>query len=196
MDDERISAVEAWAKARGFAFSVDDPDDWIDSLPLPILRDMAIDTVWNVVRDARPGEVPLTIFDLGQGPFDQGGYLTCGLLRYDSDYPPLRIAREYLLDRVENAALSPEPESELERFNAAFDVDCRDRRFASWLVDQRLIDWLMQDLGTNSERPITLETGGPAVLAYVGQVPALLLDGWLTTMDDLAALIPRPESRP
>jgi hypothetical protein len=80
---------------------------------------------------------------------DDFEYYTCATTRVPADWPNLSIVPEGLRSRLAASVGLRDIEFELEHFNHAFDVRADDRRFASALVDGRMMEWLL-DLPTGT----------------------------------------------
>jgi hypothetical protein len=73
----------------------------------------------------------------------------------------LTLNRENLFTRLADSLGLADMEFELDEFNRAFTVKCKDRKFANDFIDQRMMHWL---LGT--DRAFAFETCGPWLLVY------------------------------
>ncbi len=70
---------------------------------------------------------------------------TCVLTPVPATWPDLTIEPERLVTRIPQAVAMPDIRFESEAFNRAFHVRSADPRFASALVDARMIAWLVDD---------------------------------------------------
>ena len=70
-------------------------------------------------------------------------YYTCVLVPAPAEWPRLAVLPERLESRVLDAVASRDVQLELEAFNRTFEVRAEDRRFASALLDARMMDWLL-----------------------------------------------------
>ena len=70
-------------------------------------------------------------------------YWTCASMPVPTGWPDISIVPERLWSRLARLVGEPHVEFELESFNRAFQVRSRDRRFASALIDARMIEWLL-----------------------------------------------------
>jgi hypothetical protein len=70
-------------------------------------------------------------------------YFTCATTPVPADWPDISIVPEGLWSRLAGAVGGGDVGFELERFNRAFVVRSADRRFASALIDVRMMEWLL-----------------------------------------------------
>lgn len=70
-------------------------------------------------------------------------YFTCATTPVPRDWPDISIVPESLWSRLAGAVDGRDVAFELERFNRAFVVRSADRRFASALIDGRMMEWLL-----------------------------------------------------
>jgi hypothetical protein len=80
-------------------------------------------------------------------------------------FPSIRISPEAVLSRLADHVGLQDIEFESGEFNARYQVDATERRFAYDLIDARLMRWLLS-LG----RPTSFEVAGRWILAYHGRV--------------------------
>jgi hypothetical protein len=79
-------------------------------------------------------------------------YYTCATTPVPSGWANISIAPERLWSRLADPVGARDIEFELESFNRAFEVRSEDRRFASALVDARMMEWLLGlPIGTGFE---------------------------------------------
>lgn len=69
---------------------------------------------------------------------------SCAVTEIEAACSPLTIARENVLTRIADHVGLPDIEFELDEFNRAFNVKCKDRKFANDFIDQRMMRWLLQ----------------------------------------------------
>ena len=74
---------------------------------------------------------------------------------------------------------------ELERFNRAYRVLCEDGRFASALVDQRMMEWLM-DVAAG----VGFQVAGGRLLVFAERVQPWELESILSVGEDFLAQVP------
>jgi hypothetical protein len=80
-------------------------------------------------------------------------------------FPPLRISPEGVLSRLAGHVGFRDIELESGDFNARYQIQATERRFAYELIDARMMRWLLS-LG----RPMSFEVVGRWILAYHGRV--------------------------
>ena len=74
---------------------------------------------------------------------DDFEYHTCATAPIPLDWPGLAVFPERLGSRLADAVGMRDVELELEKFNRAFQVRTEDRRFASAMLDPRMMEWLL-----------------------------------------------------
>ena len=94
----------------------------------------------------------------------------CALLPMPADCARLTIERENLLTRMAGALSFKDVQFESEEFNRAFNVKSEDKKFASDLVDARMMQWLIAH-GTD----YAFEVVGNRVLVAGPKVPPMEL---------------------
>ncbi len=67
---------------------------------------------------------------------------TCVLMSIPPSWPDIVIEPQRMVTALADAAGATEVDTELERFNRAYRVACEDARFASALIDPRMMAWL------------------------------------------------------
>jgi hypothetical protein len=80
-------------------------------------------------------------------------------------FPRLRIRPEGVLSRLADHVGLRDIELESGEFNARFQVQASERRFAYELIDARMMRWLL-----SLTRPVSFEVAGRWILAYHGRV--------------------------
>ena len=68
----------------------------------------------------------------------------CALVRAGAECPRLAVTAEGILTTLADLAIVPDQELELEAFNRAFEVRADDRKFASDLLDPRMVAFLAE----------------------------------------------------
>ncbi|MGH2590652.1 MAG: hypothetical protein ACRDGW_07635 [Actinomycetota bacterium] len=86
---------------------------------------------------------------------------SCAVTDVEAMLSPLTLGRENVFTRLADSIGLADVEFELEDFNRAFTVKCKDRKFANDFVDQRMMRWL---LGT--DRGFSFEACGRWLLVY------------------------------
>lgn len=144
---------EAWALAAfqlGFEFSHDDPFG-LDRLPFDLFSKGdgrgAENVAWGTYR-----EMEVRVFDYwyyeerrdSEGKTSRTYYrFSCALAELTSALPGISIRPEGLWSRLKDQVGFRDIDFESEEFNRAFDVNATDKRFASYLVDPRMMHWLL-----------------------------------------------------
>jgi hypothetical protein len=178
----RSQLAELEARRMGLRFASRDPFDLLDERFA--LLDHAYAELGNVLWGPwRNLEVRLFDYAFTRSE-DHEERCSCALVAIPGGWPALVIRPERL--RVGDLLAAPEMELELEEFNRAFDVRCDDRRFASAVIDQRMMEWL---LGLGDEW--AFEIRGRWVLGSRDQVQPWELEGVLRTLVEFVDRIPR-----
>jgi hypothetical protein len=91
----------------------------------------------------------------------------CALFEVPSvvGFPPLRISPEDFRSRIADYVGLRDIELESDEFNARYQVQTSERRFAYELIDSRMMRWLL-----SLPRPMSFEVVGRWILAYHGRV--------------------------
>lgn len=110
----------------------------------------------------------------------------CAMASVAADCPHLEITRETVLSRIGDRLGMADIQFESDEFNRAFQIKSRDRRFAHYLVDARMMEWLL-----DAPRGYGYETVGPWLLVYRGRIAPARIDGLLRHMRDFTERIPR-----
>lgn len=85
---------------------------------------------------------------------------SCALARLDLVAPHLTIEPENILTRFADVVGFRDIEFESEEFNRAVQVKCEDRKFANYLIDARMMEWLL------GARDWAFEVHGDEVLVF------------------------------
>ena len=112
-------------------------------------------------------------------------YFSCALSELQIDGAALTIAHENFLSRIGDHLGFQDIQFESEDFNRAYRVKCKDQKFATDLVDARMMQWLLQQKGFG------FELTGPYLLTYCGRVKPTALIPLLGTMKAFRDHIPR-----
>jgi len=99
--------------------------------------------------------------------------------------PTLTVDPENFLERFVGRLTNADIDLELEEFNRAFTVTCRDRKFASDVLHPQMMEFLLQhrDVGWRFERDSML-------MVASGQRSVSQIDATLALMDQIADKIP------
>ena len=179
-----------WAGRNGFSYSVADEDDEILALPLAFLW-CPTRSVWNVLRGSWAG-TEMVGFDLLRGPapatpLEGFSGSSCALTAVAMAAPDLTISPRWLGDEVEDTVVS-RVETESPEFNARFEVRCDDRRFATAVVHQRLMAWL---LDTPEDPPrVSFELLGSWLLAMTEMLTPEDLSILFQDLADIRDMVP------
>ena len=111
---------------------------------------------------------------------------TCAVTNVPAALFPLTIARHDVASRVGGAASIQDLSFELGEFNDAFDVRCRERRFAYELIDQRMMRWLL-----TTDPSFRFEVRGRWLLVYAPKMRPTDLLGLLDTLKGFLDHVPR-----
>ena len=111
---------------------------------------------------------------------------SCAMVAIPGGWPALVIRPEDLLTSVADRLALSDIAFESERFNQAFEVSSDDRRFASAVVDARMIAWLLSLV----PRP-GFEVQGRWILAYRDRVQPWEIESVLSLMAGFVERIPR-----
>ena len=110
---------------------------------------------------------------------------SCAMALVGSSWPDITIAREGLLDKVITKIAGDRIDFESEEFNRLFAVHCRDRRFASALVDPQMLDFLLTTRGE-----LDFELKGRWLLVWTDPVKPKLMPGLLGIAEKFVQHIP------
>ncbi len=142
----RRAAVEDQARRLGFSFSPRDPFGLLDldfDLFVRFGKLPGTQGVENVVWGVRDGR-EVRAFDYWRAAEDEPERFSCAMARIPDGWPSLLVRRQGPFDVARNAIGLRDVKFELEAFNRLFEVRAADRRFASGVVDQRMIAWLLE----------------------------------------------------
>lgn len=192
--EKRRQEWESAAGALGLRYAREDPFGLLDDLPFALFRrgeGRGIDNIgWGRWR-----EVDVRLFEYWYytTSTDSKGNtsrhyerFTCAVAPLPVEAPPTSISRESFLSRIADHIGFRDQEFESEEFNKTFQVRADDRRFASYLLDARMMHWLLA-----TEGDCAFELAGPTVLCATGRVrPADI--GWvLERLHGFLAQVPR-----
>jgi len=147
-DRPRADAHAAEARRLGLRYSFEDPHDLL-SLSHPLLhRVVNVRGLEHVTWGTWNG-LEVEVFEywyaVGSDPsVDDYQRFTCALIPIPPPWPEFVIEPERVITALTDAVGSMEVDLELERFNREYRVRCEDARFASALIDQRLMVWLLE----------------------------------------------------
>ena len=195
--NRRQQALPAVAAAAGLEYSDVDPFNSA-GVAFPLFRQGVDRRVTNLMwraADRPAGRAPVArAFDFAfMDRTRRGGgvdaevwhEVSCALAQHNGDWPTIRVARENVVERAFQKLGLPDIDFESEEFNRAFVVQCADRRFASALIDARMIDFLLSTGGQ-----LTFETKGRFLLVTSDPVEATVMPGLLQVAEDFLRLVP------
>jgi hypothetical protein len=141
----RRAAVKLEARRLGSSFSARDPFRILDLEFHPFVRFADLpgsQRVENVAWGERGGR-QVRVFDYWRKSGDDAVRLSCAIVPIPSRWSPLLIRRRGRFDLARAPLPISDVEFELEAFNRAFEVRATDRAFATAVVDQRMMEWLL-----------------------------------------------------
>jgi hypothetical protein len=161
----RRQAAQDAAQAFGLRFSPTDPFHLLD-LPLPLLHRAASVRGLENVMFGRWHQMEVRLFEYwfarstnpSLNDFERFSFVVTPLPAW---WPDLVIVPETLVSRAIGHATMREVGFESEAFNRAFTVRSADPRFASALLDARMMQWLLDRSG-----PWGFEIAGGVLLCY------------------------------
>ena len=112
-------------------------------------------------------------------------YFSCSLTELALDGSALTIARESFFTRLGDHLGFQDVQFESEGFNRAYNVKCKDKKFATDLVDARMMQWLLEQDGWG------FELTGSSLLTYCKRLKPTELIPLLGTMKAFRDHIPR-----
>jgi hypothetical protein len=110
---------------------------------------------------------------------------SCALALVGSSWPDITIVREGLIDKALLAVSGGDIDFASEEFNRLFAVYCRDRRFATALLDAGMLELLLSTRGE-----LNFEIKGRWLLVWTNPVRAPLVPGLLGVAERIVAAIP------
>jgi hypothetical protein len=168
LKQKRREALAAMARQLGLIYSHQDNYGCL-SLPFGLLRRGDDRGAENLLSGTWQGlEVREFDYWYQVESTDSNGHRTtstyrfsCSVTDVEAALSPLTLGRENVFTRLADSVGLADLEFELEDFNRAFTVKCKDRKFANDFVDQRMMRWL---LGT--DRGFSFEVSGRWLLVY------------------------------
>jgi hypothetical protein len=103
---------------------------------------------------------------------------SCAMALVGSAWPDITIVREGLFDKVLTKLAGDDIAFESEEFNRLFAVRCRDRRFASALIDAQMLDFLLSTKGE-----LNFELKGRWLLVWTDPINPKLMPGLLAVAE-------------
>lgn len=147
---KRREALAGMARQLGFQYSREDPLDCL-GLPFALLRKgdgrKLENVIWGTWQQLELREFDYSYYEEST---DSEGRRTKTWYRFSCAAAPIQAAcmhltlsRENLFTRLADRIGLRDIEFELDEFNEAFNVKCKDRKFANDLIDQRMMRWLL-----------------------------------------------------
>lgn len=183
--EPRQRAMAAEARRLGLRFTAQDRTG-LRSLPFDLLRRPgAVRDVTNVVSGTWRG-VSVAAFEFRWANDDEERLFTCAMLPVPIEWPELVVEEETGLSRaVQNVGLARDIGFESDAFNRAFRVRSPDRRFATTVIDARMMEWLLDRTPRYG-----FEIDGGSMLASTAQVHPWEIEGVLATALEFRDRIP------
>ena len=189
---KRREALAGVAASLGLTYEEEDPYGLV-GLPFELMQRGDGQGTENVL-DGTWQDVALKEFDYwyytessdGQGNRSKTYHrFSCALTEVPIDATPLTISHENVLTRIGDHLGFDDIQFESEDFNRAYRVKCEDRKFATDLIDARMMGWLLPQEGW------AFELTGPYLLAYCDRLRPTELIPLLGTLKAFRDHIPR-----
>lgn len=186
-EEPRRRFLRAEARRLRLRFSPDD-DLGILGLPFDLLgrTRRSYGALTNVLSGSWNG-LEVRAFDYAYSVSeDEVRECSCAMVAIPGGWPTLVIRPEDLLTSIADRLALPDIGFESERFNQAFEVTSDDRRFASAVVDARMMAWLLSLVP-----PPGFEIQGRWILAYRDRVQPWEIESVLSLAAGFVERIPR-----
>lgn len=183
----RRDAMRAEARRLRLRFSAKDPFAHLDE-PFALFRwtQRSSGEVTNVLWGTW-GDLEVRVLDYAYTEAENvERRFSCALAAIPGGWPSLVIRPQGAVSWIADHLALPGIEFESERFNLAFDVRGDDPRFASAVVDARMMDWLLGLAHGHG-----FEIRGRWILAWQDQVQPWELEDVLRTLAAFVGCIPR-----
>lgn len=190
--EQRKKRLAAIAATIGFRFAPDDPFG-LDQLPFALFR-KGDGRGWKNVMWGEEEGLRLLACDYwyferrsdSQGGSSRAYYrFSCAVTDLPFTSPHTTIAPENVLTRLADMVGFDDIAFESEEFNRCMQVTSRDRRFANYLIDARMMDWLL------AARGWSFELHGDKLLCYVRRLTPDQIPEILRATHGFHAAIPR-----
>jgi hypothetical protein len=197
-EKERKAALAAYAAGHGFQLTERDDSliqRWGESAdPFDEGFDKRCENIMRGVWDGRPA----TLFDYTYHTWEtstdskgnttrhkESHHVAITAVQTDRPYPALSVRPEGFLGRAWGRLTNTDIQLEWEDFNRAFTVNCPDRRFASDVLTQQMMEMLMQ------ERDLAWCIIGPDILTLRrGRHDPTELEVTMASLDQILDLVP------
>lgn len=193
MRAKRRAAIESIAARAGLQYAEEDPFN-CTRVAFGLFRKGDGRGAENVMWRADDGGKPVRVFDFWyyvEHRTDNGGTTrsydryTCAMALINGSWPSLTITREGLFDKFATTLGLPDLDFESEEFNRLFAVRCEDPRFASALIDPRMMELLLSTRGE-----LHFEIKGRWLLVASRPIEPRLMPGLLGVCDEFLRRIP------
>jgi hypothetical protein len=197
-EKERKAALAAYAAGHGFQLTERDDSliqRWGEGAdPFDEGFDKRCENIMRGVWDGRPA----TLFDYTYHTWEtstdskgnttrhkESHHVAITAVQTDRPYPALSVRPEGFLGRAWGRLTNTDIQLEWEDFNRAFTVNCPDRRFASDVLTQQMMEMLMQ------ERDLACSIIGPDILTLRrGRHDQTELEVTMASLDQILDLVP------
>lgn len=189
---KRREALATMARNLGMAYQPQDPYG-LDDLPFELMSRGDGQGTLNVLEGTWQ-ELELKEFDYWyytESTDSKGNrsrtyhYFSCALTEVPIDGAALTIAHENVFTRIGDHLGFQDIQFESEEFNRAYRVKCKDGKFATDLVDARMMQWLLGQNGWG------FELTGSSLLTYCKRLKPTAIIPLLGTLKGFRDHIPR-----
>jgi hypothetical protein len=186
---KRQQSIQAIAQRAGLQYAREDPFG-CTRVGFALFRKGDGRGADNVVwRDAEDGHT-YRAFDYWYYDEDSEGNKSyhrssCAMALVGSAWPEITIVREDVLSKVASVVAGGDIDFESEEFNRLFSVRCDDRRFATALLDARMLELLVSTRGE-----LSFELKGRWLLVWTSPVKPPLVPGLLGVAESFVQTIP------
>lgn len=189
---KRREALAGVAASLGLTYEQQDPYG-LGGLPFELMQRGDGQGTENVL-DGTWQDMPMKEFDYWYYTESSDGkgntsktyhHFSCALTEVSIDSTPLTISHENVLTRIGDHLGFDDIQFESEDFNRAYRVKCEDQKFATDLIDARMMQWLLPQEGWG------FELTGPYLLAYCDRLSPTELIPLLGTLKAFRDHIPR-----
>jgi hypothetical protein len=193
LKQKRIRELALTARQLGLEFTPDDSQGCL-GLPFALLTKGdgrgSENVMWGTWQDLSLREFDYWYYEEStdsKGNRTKTYYrFSCAVAEIDAACSPITIGREGFFTRLADAIGLDDIQYELQEFNDAFNVKSKDRRFASDLVDQRMMRFLLQ-----TDRAFGFEACGRWLLCFSKRRRPTELVPLLGTLQGFREHVPR-----